>query len=96
MTDAPPPPAHPLLAMRGIGKAFAGVTALRDVDLDLHAGEVLALMGENGAGKSTLMKILGGVHPDDAGRDPDRRKHGAALDAVRRGQAPASRSSTRN
>ncbi len=57
----------PLLEMRGIGKRFAGVTALRDVALTARAGEVLALMGENGAGKSTLMKILGGVQPPDTG-----------------------------
>jgi ribose transport system ATP-binding protein len=53
--------------MRGIGKRFAGVIALRDVSLTARAGEVLALMGENGAGKSTLMKILGGVQPPDGG-----------------------------
>ena len=53
--------------MRGIGKRFAGVTALRDVSLFARGGEVLALMGENGAGKSTLMKILGGVQPPDSG-----------------------------
>ena len=53
--------------MSGIGKRFAGVTALRDVALTARAGEVLALMGENGAGKSTLMKILGGVQPPDSG-----------------------------
>ena len=53
--------------MRGIGKRFAGVTALRDVSLSARGGEVLALMGENGAGKSTLMKILGGVQPPDSG-----------------------------
>ena len=57
----------PLLEMRGIGKRFAGVTALRDVSLTARAGEVLALMGENGAGKSTLMKILGGIQPPDTG-----------------------------
>jgi len=57
----------PLLEMRGIGKRFAGVTALRDVSLTARAGEVLALMGENGAGKSTLMKILGGIQPPDGG-----------------------------
>jgi len=52
--------------MRGIGKSFPGVHALRDVSLTLHAGEVLALVGENGAGKSTLIKVLGGAHrPDD-------------------------------
>ena len=57
----------PLLSMRGIRKSFPGVQALRGVDLDVHAGEVLALLGENGAGKSTLMKVLGGAHRADAG-----------------------------
>ncbi len=57
----------PLLSMRGIAKSFPGVRALRDVDLDLHGGEVLALVGENGAGKSTLIKVLAGAHLPDAG-----------------------------
>ena len=57
----------PLVQMRGITKSFPGVDALRNVDLDLHAGEVLALLGENGAGKSTLIKILGGAHAPDKG-----------------------------
>jgi len=61
--DAQPP----LLRMRGIEKTYPGVHALRGVGLDLHAGEVLALVGENGAGKSTLIKILGGAVPPDAG-----------------------------
>ncbi len=64
MADTAQPP---LLQMRGISKAFPGVQALREVDLTLHAGEVLALLGENGAGKSTLIKILGGAHPHDEG-----------------------------
>ena len=58
----------PLLRMEGIDKSFPGVHAVREVDLSLHRGEVLALVGENGAGKSTLMKILGGAHRPDSGR----------------------------
>jgi ABC-type sugar transport system ATPase subunit len=56
-----------LLRMTGICKGFPGVQALKDVDFDLVAGEVHALLGENGAGKSTLIKVLGGIHPADAG-----------------------------
>ena len=57
----------PLLEMRGIDKSFAGVHAVKGVDLTLHRGEVLALLGENGAGKSTLIKVLGGAHVADRG-----------------------------
>ena len=54
--------------MIGITKTFGPVTALKDVNFDLYAGEVLALIGENGAGKSTLMKTLGGVHQPTTGK----------------------------
>ena len=58
---------QPLLSVRGIFKAFPGVQALEGVDLDLHEGEIHAIVGENGAGKSTLIKILTGVEHPDAG-----------------------------
>lgn len=57
----------PALQALGISKSFGVVRALREVDLDVRAGEVLAVMGENGAGKSTLLKILTGDHQPDAG-----------------------------
>lgn len=66
MSDATPP--TPLLEMRGIRKRFSGSEVLHGVDLTLHGGEVLALLGENGAGKSTLIKILNGDYVKDAGQ----------------------------
>jgi ribose transport system ATP-binding protein len=57
----------PVLELRGIHKRYPGVHALKGVDLEVRAGEVLALLGENGAGKSTLMKIVGGIAQPDAG-----------------------------
>ncbi|GAA2823456.1 ATP-binding cassette domain-containing protein [Kitasatospora aburaviensis] len=57
----------PVLALREVSKRFGAVQALTDVDLDVHAGEVVALVGDNGAGKSTLVKTIAGVHPIDEG-----------------------------
>ncbi|WP_414684325.1 ATP-binding cassette domain-containing protein, partial [Microbacterium sp.] len=56
-----------LLTVRGVTKSFAGVRALRGVDLDVRAGEVHCVLGQNGAGKSTLIKVLAGAHQPDAG-----------------------------
>jgi len=56
-----------LLSLRGICKNFGAVSALTDIDLNVHAGEVVALVGDNGAGKSTLVKILSGVHRPTSG-----------------------------
>ena len=53
--------------MKKICKSFPGVKALQDVDLQLKAGEVHALLGENGAGKSTLIKVLGGIYHAEQG-----------------------------
>ena len=62
------PDGGPLIAARGISKRFGGVEVLSDIDLDLYAGEIHALLGENGAGKSTFAKILAGVHRPTRGR----------------------------
>ena len=56
-----------IVKMEGISKAFAGIKALDNVQIELRKGEIHALMGENGAGKSTLMKIMTGVYTKDEG-----------------------------
>lgn len=56
-----------ILEVKKVSKSFAGVTVLKDVDLQIRPGELHALMGENGAGKSTLMKIIMGIYEKDSG-----------------------------
>ncbi len=59
--------AAPLLSLRGVGKNYGAVIAVRDVDLDVYPGEVLAICGDNGAGKSSLIKVISGAQAPSAG-----------------------------
>jgi ABC-type sugar transport system ATPase subunit len=57
---------EPLLSVKNMVKRFGGLTAVKDVSLDIYPGEVVGLVGDNGAGKSTLIKCVSGVyHPDE-------------------------------
>lgn len=61
------PRTPPVVECRGVEKWFGGIRALSAVDLAIHAGEVVGLVGDNGAGKSTLVKVLSGFHAPDRG-----------------------------
>src|SRR5882724_4741587 len=66
-TPQPSVSTAPVLEIRGLSKRFGSVQALTDVDFEVRAGEVMALVGDNGAGKSTLIKCIAGIHPMDEG-----------------------------
>jgi simple sugar transport system ATP-binding protein/D-xylose transport system ATP-binding protein len=67
MSTVASPVRSSVLSLQGVSKTFGAVAALSDIDLDVSAGEVLAVVGDNGAGKSTLVKVLSGVHLPDSG-----------------------------
>ncbi len=68
MTAASPQPATPLLAIRDVTTMYGNIVALRSVDLEVHAGEIVTLIGANGAGKSTLMMTIFGNPRASAGQ----------------------------
>ncbi len=75
-------PATPLLSVRGLSVAFGGIEAVRGIDFDVHAGEVVTLIGANGAGKTTTLKAITSTLPS-ARRSGQVQFDGNAIDAVR-------------
>src|ERR1044072_937236 len=65
--EAPSGGKVPLVEMRNVCKTYGNITALKDISLRVHAGEVTGILGDNGAGKSTLIKIIAGYHPQTEG-----------------------------
>jgi simple sugar transport system ATP-binding protein len=86
----PPPGSAPLVELTDVSKSYGNVRALRDVSLQVHAGEITCVLGDNGAGKSTLIKIIAGLHPHDTGTyaiDGGEVRHTSPRQALDRGIA---------
>ena len=88
--EAPSGGKVPLVELKNIGKAYGNITALKDISLRVHAGEVTGILGDNGAGKSTLIKIIAGYHPQTDGEllvDGEATKFTSPKDALDKGIA---------
>ena len=88
--EAPSGGKVPLVELKNIGKSYGNITALKDISLRVHAGEVTGILGDNGAGKSTLIKIIAGYHPQTDGEllvDGEATKFTSPKDALGKGIA---------
>jgi branched-chain amino acid transport system ATP-binding protein len=84
-------PGETVVAVGGLSAGYAGAPVLRGVDLEVKAGEIVALLGANGAGKTTMLRVLSGLLPASEGRVEvlGREVHGGADEVARRGLAHA-------
>ena len=78
------------IALVDVSKSYGNITALKDISLRVHAGEVTGILGDNGAGKSTLIKIIAGYHPQTEGEllvDGEATKFSSPKDSLDKGIA---------
>ncbi|WP_276067245.1 ATP-binding cassette domain-containing protein, partial [Mycolicibacterium gadium] len=88
--EAPSGGKVPLVELKNVGKTYGNITALKDISLRVHAGEVTGILGDNGAGKSTLIKIIAGLHQPTDGEllvDGEPTKFTSPADALDKGIA---------
>src|SRR5690242_14380161 len=88
--EAPSGGKVPLVELKNVGKSYGNITALKDICLRVHAGEVTGILGDNGAGKSTLIKIISGLHQQSEGDllvDGESMTFGSPADALAKGIA---------
>src|SRR5882724_1971858 len=88
--EAPSGGKVPVVEMKRVSKSYGNITALKDISLRVHAGEVTGIRGDNGAGKSTLIKIIAEYHPQTDGEllvDGEPTHFGSQKDALAKGIA---------